>query len=99
MRLTPADACRPPSSEAAVEAVPLVHFMAKVVVVVTLARPDGSMLPKFRAVGAVVTLQVPNIVAVTGSGVEPPANALKEIPTPADITIAEAKIFFLKLLM
>ena len=70
MRLTPASTCNPLLSVAAVDSVPLVHFMTNVVLAVTLATPEGSMLPKFSVPGGVVTLQVPITLDAMPSGPE-----------------------------
>src|SRR3954467_3252867 len=64
---------RPLLSVAAVDVVPLLHFITKVVVAVALAPSDGSMVPKSSVPGAVVILQVPEIFALPVIAVPGPA--------------------------
>src|SRR3954462_13893100 len=63
----------PPSSVAAVDTVFFVHLMAKVVDAATLLVPEGSMLPKSRMPGGVVTLHLPTTVADRLTVFEPAA--------------------------
>src|SRR5579863_173185 len=79
MRFWPATACRPPLSVDAVSAVPLVQLVVNVVVAVTLAAPDGSMVLKLSIAGAAMTLHTASIFAFTVSVVVPPANAAEDI--------------------
>src|SRR5579863_604100 len=90
MRFWPATACRPPLSVDAVSAVPLVQLVVNVVVAVTLATPDGSMVLKLSVAGAAMTLHTARIFALTVRVVVPPANALGDATSPA-ATIAEAR--------
>src|SRR3954463_4371388 len=71
-------------SVAAVEVVPLLHFITRVVVAVTLAGLDGSMVPKSSVPGAVVTLQVPEIFALTVRAAVPPAWTPLDTSRPAE---------------
>ena len=67
---------------AAVDVMPLLHFMTNVVDAVALTALDGSIVPKLSVAGAVVTLQTPKIFALTVSGDVPPA------ATPVDTSNA-----------
>lgn len=71
-------------SVAAVEVVPLLHFITKVVDAVALTPLDGSMVPKSSVPGAVVTLHVPEIFAFTVRGVVPPAWTPLDTSKPAE---------------
>src|SRR3954463_13922527 len=74
MRLEPRK-LEPPSSVAAVDTVFLVHLIEKVIDAVTLLVPEGSMLPKSRMPGGVVTLHLPTTVADRLTVFEPAACA------------------------
>src|SRR3954463_8071558 len=75
---------KPLSAVAAVDTVPLLHFITKVVVAVALTALDGSMVPKSSVPGAVVTLQVPETLALTVRGVVPAAWSPFDNSSPAE---------------
>jgi hypothetical protein len=74
MRFVP-EKFTPPLSLAAVEAVPLVHFIVNVIDAVTLLLPEGSIAPKSSSPGGEITLHLPTTIVDMLNVFDPAAQA------------------------